>query len=208
VSEIRKDIVFQREKSKHLESCGELPHRVYEQEYDRIRNNVAILDSVLLRSLESDGAAPNTTTGLESPRFQAFRRATANLAVARVACDHALEHAYPKYMIEVKGSFSFDGKGREQDLPGEKAAYTEAHNAYDSGAIARNAALTAESLSNQTLDETSVAPLTAMVTKARSEYLRSERFYKRAADLWDDIGMRNIGKAHRDYYGQRMVPGS
>ncbi|HNH50731.1 MAG TPA: hypothetical protein PKY30_27105, partial [Myxococcota bacterium] len=73
---------------------------------------------------------------------------------------------------------------------------------------ARSAALQAESLSGQPLNEDSVAPLTALVTKARFEYLRAANFYKAASDAWFEINSRNIGKAYRGYAGQRMAPGS
>ncbi|HNH46505.1 MAG TPA: hypothetical protein PKY30_05685, partial [Myxococcota bacterium] len=136
VSEIRKDIVFQREKAKHLESCSELPHRVYEQEYDRIRSNTTILESVLQRAMESDGASAASASNLQSPKFAAFRRATLNLSVARTKCDHALEDAYPRYKIEHKGAYSDNGRGRAQDLPAEKNAYAAALKSYENGEAA------------------------------------------------------------------------
>jgi hypothetical protein len=207
MTEIRKDILFQQAKAKHLEDYAELPHRIYEQEYDRIRANVALLESVLQRAMDSDGAQPGTASTLESPKFVAFRRATTNLSMARMSCDAALEVAYPRYIIEHKGAFSNNGRGREEDLPEEKTAYAEALAAYERGGVARNAAALAESLSNEPLDESTVAPLTAMVTKARSEYLRAARFYRQANDVWSDIGIRNAGKAYRAYYGERVAPG-
>ncbi|MDP2315010.1 MAG: hypothetical protein Q8P41_19070 [Pseudomonadota bacterium] len=206
-SEIRKDIGFQRQKARHLEECGELPARVYSQEYDRIRSNVTILDSVLQRALTGDGAATtNAATGLEGPRFIAFRRACANLSVARGECEKNYEWAYKEYRINEKGAFQ-SGRRRAESMPHERKSFDQALDLYEKGNVARQAALLAESLSSQTLDERSVAPLTAIVTKARAEYLRGQRFYKSSSDLYFEIHSRNIGKGPYIQPHGRVTPG-
>jgi hypothetical protein len=209
-SEIRKDIGFQRAKARHLEECPELPYRVYAQEYDRIRSNTAILDSVLQRALTQDGADAGPTAGgdLESPRFVAFRRACANLSVARSSCERAYEGAYKEYRINETGAYQSKNKRRAEYLPNERGNFDNALALYRNGDAARNAAMLAESLSSQRLDERSVAPLTAIVTKSRAEYMRSERFFKEAVDVYFEISTRNIGKGpYVNNGGERMTPG-
>ncbi|MES2644605.1 MAG: hypothetical protein V4850_34275 [Myxococcota bacterium] len=209
-SEIRKDINFQRAKARHLEECPELPYRVYAQEYDRIRSNTAILDSVLQRSLTQDGAATGPTPGgdLESPRFVAFRRACANLSVARSSCERSYEWAYKEYRINETGAYQSKNKRRAEYFPKERGNFDNALALYRKGDAARSAALLAESLSSQRLDERSVGPLTAIVTKSRAEYMRAERFFKEATDVYFEISTRNIGKGpYVNNGGERMTPG-
>lgn len=206
-TEIRRDLVFQREKSRHLETCGELPYRVYHQEYDRVRQNIVLLDQLLQRSLTADGA-PDSGTELDDTRFLAFQRASATLSGARAACDKAYEWVYIKHEIDHRGAFVWAGKQAAKELTDERLAYDEAQGLYRDGLRARELAMVSESLSNRKLTPDTVTAATAMVIKARSEYLRSERFFREADEAYHQIHLRNLRRGPRsDYRGERFLPG-
>ncbi len=177
-STIRKDLDFQRKKLRHLETCGELPSHVFQQEYQRTKDNIGLLDALSLRSLERGQSAP--PDGALDASLAKLRAAMARTAETRGQMQESYEHAWHQRRLHVDGKSSSRGLKAASAFKDLQDEYAHCDRKWSEGESARKLAEKAESMTAGDLGKADLAGMTALATKASAEYRRAWSRYESA----------------------------